>query len=110
MFLTMMSERLFEFDTEPELLEAFDSFDDGADGLVKVEDMRKWLGELGDRMSEDEVYVSLSSSLLVFDPLYLRLLRGNDTDNPHTIDRQISQRSVHRPTRKLQLQGMDQST
>lgn len=65
MFLTMMSERLFEFDTEPELLEAFDSFDDGgADGLVKVEEMRKWLGELGDRMSEDEVCVfCLSSSL-----------------------------------------------
>lgn len=36
MFLTMMSERLFEFDTEPELLEAFDSFDDGG---------ARWVGE-----------------------------------------------------------------
>ncbi|KAK0481612.1 hypothetical protein IW261DRAFT_1681899 [Armillaria novae-zelandiae] len=45
MFLTMMSERLFEFDPEP-----------GNDsGLVKVEEMRKWLSELGDRMDDREI-------------------------------------------------------
>ncbi|KIK69373.1 hypothetical protein GYMLUDRAFT_214507 [Collybiopsis luxurians FD-317 M1] len=55
MFLTMMSERLFEFDTEPELLEAFESFDENDNGTVRVEDMRRWLAELADRMSEQEI-------------------------------------------------------
>lgn len=55
MFLTMMSERLFEFDTEAELLEAFESFDENDSGMVKVEEMRKWLSEVGERMDEREV-------------------------------------------------------
>jgi myosin regulatory light chain 12 len=55
MFLTMMSERLFEFDTEAELLEAFGCFDENDTGMVKVEEMRKWLSEVGERMSEEEV-------------------------------------------------------
>lgn len=54
MFLTMMSERLFEFDTEAELLEAFGSFDENDSGTVKVEEMKKWLSEIGDRMGEEE--------------------------------------------------------
>lgn len=57
MFLTMMSERLFEFDTEKELLEAFESFDENDTGMVKVDEMRKWLKEVGERMDEDEVGV-----------------------------------------------------
>jgi myosin regulatory light chain 12 len=59
MFLTMMSERLFEFDTEAELLEAFGSFDENDSGTVKVEEMRKWLGEVGERMNEQEASVVL---------------------------------------------------
>ncbi|KAJ7786550.1 hypothetical protein B0H16DRAFT_1490842 [Mycena metata] len=55
MFLTMMSERLFEFDTEAELCEAFESFDEADAGVVKVEEMRKWLGEVGERMGEREI-------------------------------------------------------
>ncbi|KAF8913067.1 hypothetical protein CPB84DRAFT_1760272 [Gymnopilus junonius] len=55
MFLTMMSERLFEFDTEAELLEAFGSFDENDSGLVRVEEMKKWLGEVGERMDEEEM-------------------------------------------------------
>ncbi|KAK7463887.1 hypothetical protein VKT23_005822 [Stygiomarasmius scandens] len=55
MFLTMMSERLFEFDTEPELIEAFESFDENDSGMVKVEDMRKWLREMADRMDDREI-------------------------------------------------------
>ena len=54
MFLTMMSERLFEFDTEAELLEAFESFDENDSGMVKVEEMRKWLSDMGDRMDDRE--------------------------------------------------------
>jgi len=55
MFLTMMSERLFEFDTEAELLEAFGSFDENDSGLVRVDEMKKWLGEVGERMDEEEI-------------------------------------------------------
>ena len=55
MFLTMMSEHLFEFDTEAELLEAFSSFDESDSGTVKCDEMRKWLSETGDRMNQAEV-------------------------------------------------------
>jgi myosin regulatory light chain 12 len=55
MFLTMMSERLFEFDTEAELLEAFGSFDENDSGMVRVDEMKKWLSEVGERMDEKEV-------------------------------------------------------
>ncbi|KAG6832538.1 hypothetical protein H0H92_000167 [Tricholoma furcatifolium] len=55
MFLTMMSERLFEFDTEGELVEAFESFDENDSGMVKVDEMRKWLKEVGERMSDEEI-------------------------------------------------------
>jgi myosin regulatory light chain 12 len=56
MFLTMMSERLFEFDTETELVEAFECFDENDSGIVKVEEMRKWLSEVGERMDQREVW------------------------------------------------------
>ncbi|KAF7436573.1 hypothetical protein PC9H_003406 [Pleurotus ostreatus] len=55
MFLTMMSERLFDFDTEAELLSAFESFDENDSGMVKVDEMRKWLGEIGERMDQREI-------------------------------------------------------
>lgn len=55
MFLTMMSERLFEFDTEAELIEAFECFDENDTGLVRVDEMRKWLSEVGERMDQREV-------------------------------------------------------
>ena len=55
MFLTMMGERLFEFDSEAELVEAFECFDENDTGIVKVDEVRKWLKEVGDRMSEEEV-------------------------------------------------------
>jgi Ca2+-binding EF-hand superfamily protein len=61
MFLTMMSERLFEFDTEAELVEAFESFDEDDTGVVKVEEMKKWLSEIGDRMDVHEVRIDCGS-------------------------------------------------
>jgi len=54
-FLTMMGEHLFEFDGEAELIEAFESFDENDTGFVKVEEMRRWLSEVGERMQPDEV-------------------------------------------------------
>jgi len=55
MFLTMMGEHLFEFDAEPELIEAFECFDEGDTGMVKVEEVRRWLGEVGERMDQSEI-------------------------------------------------------
>ncbi|KAJ7751258.1 hypothetical protein DFH07DRAFT_745722 [Mycena maculata] len=55
MFLTMMSERLFEFDTEAELVEAFASFDEADAGFVRADEMRGWLSEVGERMGEREI-------------------------------------------------------
>ncbi|KZV87760.1 EF-hand [Exidia glandulosa HHB12029] len=55
MFLTMMGEHLFEFDAEQELIEAFECFDEGDTGFVKVEEMRRWLSEVGDRMDQTEI-------------------------------------------------------
>ncbi|KZP25418.1 EF-hand [Athelia psychrophila] len=62
MFLTMMSERLFEFDTEAELIEAFECFDENDTGLVRVDEMRKWLSEVGERMDQREIDKLLKSS------------------------------------------------
>jgi myosin regulatory light chain 12 len=55
MFLTMMSERLFEFDTEAELVQAFECFDEEEDGTVRVEEMFRWLSEYGEKMDQREV-------------------------------------------------------
>lgn len=56
MFLTMMGEHLLELDSEAELLEAFESFDENDDGKVKCDEIRKWLSEVGDRMDQSEVH------------------------------------------------------
>ncbi|KAI0275317.1 hypothetical protein BC834DRAFT_815612 [Gloeopeniophorella convolvens] len=64
MFLTMMSEHLFEFDAEAELLEAFGSFDESDSGTVKADEIRKWLNETGDRMSQAEIDRFLKGSFL----------------------------------------------
>jgi hypothetical protein len=92
MFLTMMSERLFEFDTEAELIEAFESFDEADKGTVKVDEMRKWLSEVGERM--DMAEVRRDSSVV------------NCTDSYP--DRQAVQRPVYRPTGQLQLPRVGQ--
>lgn len=55
MFLTMMGEHLYDFDTEAELLEAFECFDENDSGFVKGDEMRKWLSEVGEKMGPSEV-------------------------------------------------------
>lgn len=55
MFLTMMSEHLIDFDTETELIDAFACFDEGDTGMVKGDEIRKWLSDTGDRMDQKEV-------------------------------------------------------
>ncbi|KAI0784927.1 EF-hand protein [Abortiporus biennis] len=55
MFLTMMGEHLYDFDTEQELLAAFECFDENDSGLVKCDEMRKWLGDVGEKMDMREI-------------------------------------------------------
>ncbi|KAH0838140.1 hypothetical protein J3R83DRAFT_6391 [Lanmaoa asiatica] len=55
MFLTMMSERLFEFDPEADLRDAFECFDEADTGLVKVDEMRRWMADVGERMDQQEI-------------------------------------------------------
>ncbi|PSS29640.1 hypothetical protein PHLCEN_2v2788 [Hermanssonia centrifuga] len=55
MFLTMMGEHLYDFDTEAELLEAFECFDESDTGLVKCDEMRRWLSDVGERMDQREI-------------------------------------------------------
>ena len=55
MFLTMMGEHLYDFDTEAELLAAFECFDENDTGLVKCDEIRKWLGDVGEKMDQHEV-------------------------------------------------------
>lgn len=54
-FLSMMGRHLLALDAEHDLLEAFACFDEGDKGWVKVDEVRKLLAEMGDRMDEREV-------------------------------------------------------
>jgi len=87
MFLTMMSERLFEFDTETELLEAFECFDENDTGMVKTEEMRKWLSEVGERMDQGEIDKLLKGSFTDRQGNFnyrewVKVLRVNDETEP----------------------------
>ncbi|KAH8990188.1 EF-hand [Lactarius hatsudake] len=79
MFLTMMSEHLFEFDAEAELLEA------PTRGL-KCDEMRKWLSETGDRMNQAEIDRFLKGSFTDRQGNFnykewVKVLRVNEDDN-----------------------------
>jgi len=90
MFLTMMSEHLFEFDAEAELIEAFSSFDESDSGTVRCDEIRKWLSETGDRMNQAEVRVC---SVVPGVPGLV--------SNCAYSDRQIFEGLLHRPSRKF---------
>jgi myosin regulatory light chain 12 len=50
-----MSEKLLSLDPAEELLEAFECFDEDDSGTIKAEDMRYWLSQVGDKMSQSEI-------------------------------------------------------
>ncbi|WVR07595.1 hypothetical protein IAU60_004637 [Kwoniella sp. DSM 27419] len=54
-YLSMMAERLIQLDREEDLVDAFACFDEGDKGWVDVKEMKKWLSEMGDRMSVEEI-------------------------------------------------------
>jgi myosin regulatory light chain 12 len=82
MFLTMMGEHLYDFDTEQELLGAFECFDENDSGFVKVDEMRKWLSESGERMDQSEVLIRIP-------PLTVRKAEAS------LVDRQTPQRPIY---------------
>jgi myosin regulatory light chain 12 len=65
-FLAMMGEHLLELDPEEDIVDAFSCFDEGDKGVVDVKEMRKFLGELGDRMEDWEVSLSHPGDSQVF--------------------------------------------
>lgn len=90
-----MGEHLFEFDSETELVEAFECFDENDTGMVKVSEFRKWLSESGDRMDDKEA--SCSNAQMSF-------LNWSN----FVADRSTTERPFHGSTRELQLPGVGQ--
>lgn len=54
-YLTMFGEHLSELDEAAELNEAFECFDEKDDGVIDAAELRYWLKEVGDRMTDAEV-------------------------------------------------------
>lgn len=54
-FLTMFGEHLASLDEAAELMESFSCFDERDEGLTDAAELRYWLKEVGDRMTDDEV-------------------------------------------------------
>ncbi|KAN0100444.1 hypothetical protein V8E55_000428 [Tylopilus felleus] len=90
MFLTMMSERLVQFDPEADLTEAFESFDEADAGTVKVDELRKWMSDVGERMDQQEIDKFFNSSFTDRHGNFnyrewIKVLRVNDdADEPET--------------------------
>ncbi|PWN97699.1 EF-hand [Tilletiopsis washingtonensis] len=63
-FLTMFGEHLSELDEAPDLLAAFECFDERDEGTIDAGELRYWLGEVGDRMSDDEIDRLLSGPFM----------------------------------------------
>ncbi|KAK0537769.1 hypothetical protein OC834_000688 [Tilletia horrida] len=53
-FLTMFGEHLAELDEAHDLIEAFECFDERDEGVIETGEMRYWLSEVGDRMTDKE--------------------------------------------------------
>lgn len=54
-FLTMMSKKLSSRDTADEIREAFRVFDKDGNGFISVAELRHIMGNLGEKMPEEEV-------------------------------------------------------
>ncbi len=61
-FLTMFGEHLSELDEAAELTEAFECFDEKDDGVLDAGELRYWLKEVGDRMTDQEVSLAANDS------------------------------------------------
>ncbi|KAJ1022270.1 hypothetical protein NDA13_005181 [Ustilago tritici] len=54
-FLTMFGEHLAELDDQTVLMEAFECFDEKDVGKIDAQELRFWLSQVGDKMTEREI-------------------------------------------------------
>ena len=54
-FLTMMARKLSDTDNEEEIVEAFKVFDKNGDGYLSHAEMRHVMGNLGEKLTDEEV-------------------------------------------------------
>ncbi|KAL7747178.1 hypothetical protein RI367_007389 [Sorochytrium milnesiophthora] len=54
-FLTLFGERMSGTDPEPEILQAFEAFDDKKTGYLDAELLREFMTTMGDRFTDEEV-------------------------------------------------------
>ena len=54
-FLTMMTSKVTEVDTEKEIKEAFKLFDKDSDGYISAEELRNIMMNLGEKLTDQEV-------------------------------------------------------
>lgn len=55
LYFAARADHLLALDPESDMRSAFECFDDGDTGTIPAAELRKWLGEVGDRMSDQEV-------------------------------------------------------
>ncbi|PWN93737.1 EF-hand [Acaromyces ingoldii] len=63
-FLTMFGEHLSELDEASDLVAAFECFDERDEGKIDAGELRYWLGEVGDRMQDEEIDRLLSGPFM----------------------------------------------
>ncbi|KAJ9474633.1 putative Calmodulin (putative) [Pseudozyma hubeiensis] len=63
-FLTMFGEHLAELDDQTVLMEAFECFDEKDVGRIEAEELRFWLSQVGDKMSDREIDRLLSGPFM----------------------------------------------
>ena len=63
-FLTMFGEHLAELDDQTVLMEAFECFDEKDVGKIDAQELRFWLSQVGDKMTDKEIDRLLSGPFM----------------------------------------------
>ncbi|SNX81994.1 related to Myosin regulatory light chain 2-A, smooth muscle isoform [Melanopsichium pennsylvanicum] len=63
-FLTMFGEHLAELDDERVLMDAFECFDEKDEGKINADELRFWLSQVGDKMTDKEIDRLLSGPFM----------------------------------------------
>jgi Ca2+-binding EF-hand superfamily protein len=73
MFLTLMGEKMSGTDPEPDILQAFEAFDEHGKGYINADDLREFMTTMGDRFTDEEVNNFFILYLYIFNS-YHRLI------------------------------------